>query len=268
MMSERPTQGGDSPTPPTGQPSVEPTAQELARVLALLDASRHSLAALAAAVDLASRRHAELVALYVEDIDLLSCAGFPFSREIGAQTGLSRPLSTTSLEVTLARQLNRIHQALESAVAGRDVRHRLEVSRGQVVAEALEKAGPGDVLVMGKAGMSERFGPRLGSTSRRLLLEAPCTVLVWDERHAFHRGPLRLIDHGQIPVEAGVVPDWLAALFDTVTPLSVHHAGELERLLARSDAGGLLLHRAQLTRLLDEDPEVLARIPLPVVVVA
>lgn len=267
MMAERPAKGDQSPAPATGQQSAEYPSQELTRVLALLDASRHSLAALAAAVDLASRRHAELVALYVEDSDLLSCAAFPFSCEIGAQSGLARPLSATSLEATIARQLKRIHQALESAVAGREVRHRLEVSRGQVASEALAKAGPGDVLIMGKAGMSERFGPRLGSTSRRLLLDAPCTVLVWDERHAFRRGPLRLVDHGQAPLEAGTVPDWLAALFDGVMPLPDHYAGELERSLAHSDAGGLLLHRRELARLLDEDPELLARLPLPIVVI-
>ena len=74
----------DAPTH-GGQVSENGTALEAARVLALLDASRHSLAALTAAVNLASLRHAELVALYVEDMDLLRCAAFPFSCEIGAQ---------------------------------------------------------------------------------------------------------------------------------------------------------------------------------------
>ncbi|MCG6657003.1 universal stress protein [Halomonas campisalis] len=253
---------------PTRPTATEPPPPEAARVLALLDASRHSLAALAAAVDLASSRHAELVALYVEDIDLLTCAAFPFSREIGAQSGLARPLSVDALEAGIARQLARIHQALEHAVAGRELRHRLEVRRGQVASEALANAGPGDVLVLGKAGATERWGTRLGSTSRRLILEAPCTVLVWDDRHPYRRGPLRLIDGGQAPLSAEDVPDWLAALFDGLAPLPVHHAGELERMLDRADAGGLLLHRPELTRLLDEDPQLLARLPLPLVVVA
>ncbi|SDJ64530.1 universal stress protein [Billgrantia gudaonensis] len=267
MMAERSDAGSATPPPPDRRTGAGPPPSELARVLALLDASRHSLVALAVAVDLASRRRAELVALYVEDLDLLSCAGFPFACEIGAQSGLVRPLSTSGLEAAIARQRSRIHQAVEHAVAGHELRHRLEVSRGQVVAETLAKATPGDVLVMGKAGMSERFGPRLGSTSRRLLLQAPCAVLVWDERHVFRRGPLRLVEHDRHPLEAGTVPNWLAALFDGVAPLTAHCAGELERLLARSEAGGLLLHRAQLARLLDEDPDMLARIPLPVVVV-
>jgi nucleotide-binding universal stress UspA family protein len=249
-------------------PSAEKPLAEAARVLALVDASRHSLAALSVAVDLATLRHAELVALYIEDLDLLTCAAFPFSREIGAQSGLARPLSVTSLEAAIARQLQRIHQALDAAVAGRDLPHRLEVSRGQVAAEALAKAGPGDVLVLGKAGTTERWGARLGSTSRRLILEAPCTVLVWDERYPYRRGPLRLLNRGQTPIPSDAVPDWLASLFDGLAPLPVNHARELELLLAHAEAGGLLLHRPELTQLLDEDPELLARVPVPVVVIA
>ena len=240
---------------------------EIARVLALLDASRHSLAALSAAVDLASNRQAELVAVYVEDLDLLSCAAFPFSCEIGAQSGVARPLTADTLEAGISRQLQRVHQALELAVAGRSLRHRLEVSRGPVAGEALAKAGPGDVLVLGKAGTTERWGTRLGSTSRRLILEAPCTVLLWDERHPFRRGPLRVLNQGQ-PTGADTMPDWLTALFDGLSPLPIRHARELENRLARDDAGGLLLHRNELEALLDEDPELLANVPVPIVVVA
>ncbi|MGR2740899.1 universal stress protein [Billgrantia sp. Q4P2] len=244
---------------------------EVVRVLALLDASRHSLAALAAAVDLASQRHAELVALYVEDLDLLSCAAFPFSCEIGAQSGLTRPLTTDSLEASIAHQLQRVRQALATAVAGRNLRHRLEVSRGQIAAEALTKAGPGDVLVLGKAGTSERWGSRLGSTSRRLILEAPCTVLLWDESHPFRRGPLRwLATGGGTQAQADAIPSipgWLASLFDGAAPLPTAHAGELEKALAHANAGGLLLHRDELETLLREDEEVIARVPLPVLIV-
>ncbi|MCE8002255.1 universal stress protein [Billgrantia ethanolica] len=253
--------------PHGGQVSENGTALEAARVLALLDASRHSLAALSAAVDLASLRHAELVALYVEDMDLLSCAAFPFSCEIGAQSGLSRPLTHDSLEASIARQLQRVHQALAGAVAGRSLRHRLEVTRGQVAAAALTMAAPEDVLVLGKAGTTERWGTRLGSTSRRLILEAPCTVLLWDERHPFKRGPLRWLKPAAGENEAPpAMAEWLAALFEGGAPLPISHARELERNLAHASAGGLLLRRGELQRLLNEDPELIARVPLPLIV--
>ncbi|QOR39113.1 universal stress protein [Billgrantia diversa] len=244
---------------------------ELVRVLALLDASRHSLAALAAAVNLASQRHVELVALYVEDLDLLSCAAFPFSCEIGAQSGLTRPLTHDSLESSIAHQLQRVQQALAAAVAGHDLCHRLEVSRGRIAAEALGKAGPGDVLVLGKVGTSERWGKRLGSTSRRLILEAPCSVLLWDETHPFRRGPLRWLiaseDDQMQEAAAPSIPAWLASLFDGAAPLPARHAGELENKLASADAGGLLLHRSELENLLKEDESLIARVSLPILVI-
>ncbi|MGL6212329.1 universal stress protein [Billgrantia desiderata] len=256
----------DAPTH-GGQVSENGTALEAARVLALLDASRHSLAALTAAVNLASLRHAELVALYVEDMDLLRCAAFPFSCEIGAQSGLSRPLTPDSLETSIARQLQRVHQALAGAVAGRSLRHRLEVARGQVVSAALTMATAEDVLVLGKAGTTERWGTRLGSTSRRLIMEAPCTVLLWDERHPFKRGPLRWLRPVAGESEAPpAMAEWLAALFEDGAPLPVSHAYELERALAHANAGGLLLHRSELESLLNEDPELIARVPLPLIV--
>lgn len=244
-----------------------------ARVVALLDASRQSLAALSAAVELAVSRRAELLALYVEDIDLLTCAAFPFSCEVGARSGLSRPLSVAGLEANIARRLVHIHRALDRAVAGRDLRHRLEVSRGRVVAEALAKAAPGDVLVLGKTGDTEALGARLGSTSRRLLLEAPCTVLIWEERRPYRRGPLYCLHGGPNGLGGGLndgprgePPGWLAALFEGLAPLPVRHAQGLVEWLAHGTSGGLLLGRDELARLLAEDPELLGRLPLPVVV--
>ncbi|MFW3615502.1 universal stress protein [Billgrantia antri] len=261
MTSDDAPQGGAAP----------PASLDVVRVLAMLDASRHSLAALAAAVELASQRHAELVALYVEDLDLLHCAAFPFSCEIGAQSGLTRPLTPAALEASIAHQLQRVQQALAAAVAGRDLRHRLEISRGRVAAEALTKSGPDDVLVLGKSGTTERWGKRLGSTSRRLILEAPCSVLLWDESHPYRRGPLHWLAASESSLaQAGgapSLPPWLASLFDGASPLPLQHAGELERTLDRANAGGLLLHRGELEGLLAEDEQLIARVPLPILII-
>jgi len=232
------------------------------RVLALLDASRHSLAALQAAVELAAQRRAELLALYVEDQDLLHSAEFPFALEVGARSGLARPLTPVQMQATLARQLQRARGALEAAVAGRNLAHSLQVSRGRVVAAALAVAGPGDLLVLGKAGLSAHCGGvRLGSNCRALVLQAPCAVLLQDERHPPRTGPLRVLSEP--------VPEALLALplCDHIERLPVQDALGLERLLAPARSGALLLHRAELQQLTGEDPELLARIPVPVIVV-
>lgn len=229
------------------------------RVLALLDASPQSIAALGAAVELASRGRIELLALYVEDQDLLSCAGFPFSREVGGRSGLARPLSPMEVQASLRHQQRRASEALHRAVAGRDIAHSLQVSRGRVISETLSLAGPGDVLVLGKAGLSGQWGVRLGSTSRALLLQAPCTVIIWDHRQPLVRGPMRLYG------EAQPIPR-LAPLFDGVQHLSRMSAPVLEHQLVRARGGALLLRREDLQRLMEEDPELLGRVSVPVVV--
>ncbi len=236
-----------------------------ARVLSLIDASRHSLAALSAAVDLASRRRLELVGLFVEDLDLLECAGFPFAREVGAQSGLSRPFSSQRLQADLDRHARRAAQALAGAVAGRDVRHRLQVSRGGVASEALALVGAGDVLVVGKAGLSGHWGVRLGSTSRALVLAAPCTLIIWDARCPVRSGPLHYL--GQPPSERDALFERFQGLIESVEPLPEMGAEALVRLLSRTRSGTLMLPRAALVALISEDPDLLARLPVSIFVV-
>ena len=54
------------------------------RILVALDASEASRAAIRSAVDLAARFRAELVGLFVEDVNLLRSAQLPFVRKVGA----------------------------------------------------------------------------------------------------------------------------------------------------------------------------------------
>lgn len=263
-------------TPPhEAMPDEQGPLQEAAdvaalRVLALLDDSRQGLAALQAAVALAEQARAELVALFVEDLDLLHCAAFPFSREVGASSGVARPLSLEGLESSLTRQARRVERALHLAAESRSLRHRLQVSRGQVASAALAEASPGDVLVLGKAGLSARWGSRLGSTSRRLILEAPCTVVIWDERHPPEPGPLRYF-RGEAPVLPwGETPEEAVRrhpLFLGREELAPMEAPTLEHFLARARRGALAITRTRLITLLEQDADLLARIPVPIVVV-
>ncbi|MBB3140663.1 universal stress protein [Halomonas organivorans] len=257
-----------SPTRPAGIAGREgelPLAA--ARVLALLDASRFGLAALGAAVHVAERQGRELLVLYVEDQDLLLSAAFPFAREIGGYSGRVRRLSVAGLEAGLARQGEQLRRALELAVAGRGVRHSLCVRRGRVVEETLSLTVPGDLLLLGKAGLTGRTGAWQGSTGRGLILAAPCPVVIWDEAQgAVSTGPLRVLTPG-IDGEPPPVPDPLSALFGAVEPIPRADAASLARRLAVFRGGALLLRRDDLRVLMDEVPDWLSRVTIPVIVV-
>ena len=68
------------------------------RILVALDSSRASLAALDAAVDLAGRIDAELLGIFVEDVELLRMADAPYAREILYPSAMEAPLSRGTME--------------------------------------------------------------------------------------------------------------------------------------------------------------------------
>jgi len=220
--------------------------------------------------DIKHMAHVELVALFIEDLDLLHCAAFPFSREVGASSGVARPLSREALEASLAHQARRVKRALRQAAKGKVLRHRLQVNRGQVVSEALAEASAYDVLVLGKAGLSARWGNRLGSTSYQLILQAPCTMIIWDERHPPEPGPLRYFNDEKLTFPWGKTPEEAVRrhpLFLGSEELPPMDALKLEPFLTRARRGALVLRRERLIRLLQDAPDLVARIPVPIVVV-
>lgn len=63
------------------------------RVLIALDANLRSLDALRLAAELAARLEAELLALFVEDVNLIRLAGLPFAREVDRSSAVERQLA-------------------------------------------------------------------------------------------------------------------------------------------------------------------------------
>ncbi|MBC7182060.1 MAG: universal stress protein [Marinobacter sp.] len=152
------------------------------RVLVLLDGSRMSYAALEEAARIAAATGADVLGLFVEELNLLRSAGYGFAREVGSASGVSRPFNKNDLEQRIHRLAGQAGQALAEAVGRYGGRHTLNIRRGSVVEEVLALAGPGDLLVLGRVGWSSAPGARLGSTARGLLRRSPGRVLLWCER--------------------------------------------------------------------------------------
>ncbi len=156
-------------------------AMPTGRVLILLDGSRLSLAALEAAAEIAAGRNAEVLGVFVEEINLLRTAGYGFAQEIGGSSGLSRPLETAALEARMQAQAEQARRALRQTMARRGLVQTLQLCRGRVAEEVLRLIQPDDLVVLGRAGWSAIHGTRLGSTARTLLRQAPGEVLLWTE---------------------------------------------------------------------------------------
>ncbi len=166
------------------RPEAPPRARLFRRALIMLDASLASTEALRAALTLLRDGDVELRGLYVEDRDLLRSAGLPFTREVGAYTGVARPLASDTLEARLQDRAQLVRAAIRRALAHERREVALQVLRDRVVAAALSEARDSDLLVLGRTGWASGRARSLGSNARQLIHLAPCSLLLgtWPER--------------------------------------------------------------------------------------
>jgi nucleotide-binding universal stress UspA family protein len=148
------------------------------RILVALDGSHHSLAALKAAVELASSLEAVLQGLFVEDINLLRVAGLPGALEIRYPFTSTGRLDRTRMERQLRAQAERARRALAAACEREQIQWSFRVARGDVAAEVLEAALEADLLSLGKASRPIIQRERTGSTARAVATQAPRSVLL------------------------------------------------------------------------------------------
>jgi nucleotide-binding universal stress UspA family protein len=161
--------------------SEDKTDLIIRRILVALDASPHSLSALEAACELAARFRAELLGLFVEDINLLRASELPFTREVRFFSGARHRLDTQQIERQLRAQASRARRALTASAGRAHVHCSFRVTRGTIASELLEAASEMDLIILGKSGWSPIGRRRLGSTARALLSEAPRLALILEE---------------------------------------------------------------------------------------
>lgn len=150
--------------------------KEFRRILVALDASPASLAALDLAVDLASRHKAELLGVYVEDINLLRSAQIPFSREFGHFSGISQDIDSSRIERELQAQARHVERHLSSIAQKANLHWSFQKVRGIIHGELLEIARDTDLIIMGKTGWSR--GRQLGSTARNVAVKSTIQSLI------------------------------------------------------------------------------------------
>ena len=141
------------------------------RILIALDASPASMAAMEAAAELAERLDAELLGLFVEDIDLLRLSDLPIARLIGLHSASVSQINREQVEQSLRAQANQVRRALEEMAQRGKLRMKFRVARGSITNELVQAALEADLIILGKAGWSQR--QKLGSTALSMIKRSP-----------------------------------------------------------------------------------------------
>ena len=158
------------------------------RILVALDGSPHSLAALQAAVTLARELEAELIGLFVEDVNLVRLARLPFTQEIQLTTARRQPLDSREMDQALRWQAKRLRRALQEAAAAANIPAQFKSVRGLVPAAVVAAALDADLLILGRFSRP-RLRRRLGSTAQAALIQSSRSIMLTQQQLA----PLRSI---------------------------------------------------------------------------
>jgi nucleotide-binding universal stress UspA family protein len=161
-----------------------------------LDCSPHSRASLEAAAEMAARLQAELIGIFVEDINLLRMAGLPFAEEFRLYSTTTGKFDEGQLERLLRLQAREARELLQQTAEALALRHTFRVLRGMVPEQLMTGAPEADILVLGRSGRSPSCRKGLGSTARTALYEGKGTVLLMRPGITAASGPLMVLFDG------------------------------------------------------------------------
>lgn len=176
-------------------------AGPIRRILLAIDGSPHSLAAMQAAVDLSAGLDAELVAAFVEDLNLLRMAELPIASEVSRYTASIRRLQPERIRRQLKAQASRARAALARQARRQAVAWQFIVLQGDISLELLARAEGADLMILGKAGWSK--ARRMGSTARLIVRRAPGFVMVIQQGVRWSK-PVLLVYDGSEAAQRGL----------------------------------------------------------------
>ena len=182
------------------------------RILVPMDASEQSRSALQAAAELAAAFRAELVGLFVEDINLLQLADSPFAQEISFYSPGLRRLDRELLKRQLRVQADRARQELAAVASRADIPWTFRVTRGGVSAHVLAAATEADLTILGKKGWSMSRSPRIGSTVQALISRGRGMTLILEQGLRLQYPVLTFYTGSQVSRKAVMVGAGLAQL--------------------------------------------------------
>lgn len=203
--------------------------RDIQRILVAIDGSPHSLAALKLAADLASKVEAELIGVYVEDVNLLRLAELPITREVGFYSARVREIDVQRIKRQLRGQARRAEQALALIAESVEVRWSFQIARGLIPAEILAAAASSDLVILGKSGWSRRR--RLGSTAQTLVIQSEHQILIFQAGVQLTHPVLVIYDGSEASEKAlDAALNVLEDASSLTVLISAHDADEMKKL--------------------------------------
>jgi nucleotide-binding universal stress UspA family protein len=164
------------------------------RILVAVDASWRDLTTLEPLVGLAGDLPAELLGLFIEDVNLLRLAALPIAREVTYGLGGERKLDLAGVERQLRWQAEQLRQIFASAAERARLPWSFRVVRGQLSSELVQAARDADLLVFGIPDQSrERRVLAPGGVSAVAQIERS---ILWLHPRATPRGPVMVLFDG------------------------------------------------------------------------
>jgi nucleotide-binding universal stress UspA family protein len=154
----------------------EQNGARIERILVALDASPQSLAALETAAQLAADLQAELMGLFVEDINLIRIAEYRFVREIGFFSATVRHIDRRTIRWQIRGQAERAKRAMRRIADRYQLDWTFNISRGSIASELQSAAQEADLIILGRTGWSG--GRRIGSTVLEMIASPPSHALI------------------------------------------------------------------------------------------
>ena len=125
---------------------------------------------------------AEILGLFVEDINLLELSRLPVAREITFEGPGAKLIEPRNIERQFRAHGNRMQNLFETAVKNIGASHSFQVIRGELCAELLKVSTDCDMLVLSHS--RRHFGPRLTIRTRlgEILESGPPTLVFVQEQ--------------------------------------------------------------------------------------
>lgn len=151
------------------------------RILVSLDSSKHSFAALHAAIDLAHHYDADLRGVFIEDTALLGLADMPFRQEVGEYSANVREISPDGITRGIFVQSRWVVRTFRKLINRTNLSGEIAVLRGAVNKTITQESEKCDLLILGKSGTNPLPSRRLGSTTKAMIRHQQIPLLLVEE---------------------------------------------------------------------------------------